>query len=154
MRTNAQSTTSQLPRVLLQVNPGLTRRLSTELAIMDKLRSDLMERFSEKEKLLEKLNENQRALKKQVDEARKEGMKEAEERLGSELRQSLRQQQDQWEVMVGNTRAEAEQSRKQLVDHWESQVDLLEQKLRKVEAEKLEGLSKERQLTSLTEQFC
>ena len=38
MRTNSQSTTSQLPRVLLQVNPGLTRQLSTKLAVMDKLR--------------------------------------------------------------------------------------------------------------------
>lgn len=39
MRTNAQSTTtSQLPRVLLQVNPGLTRQLTNKLAVMDKLR--------------------------------------------------------------------------------------------------------------------
>ena len=38
MRTNAQSTTSQLPRVLLQVNPGLTRQLTSKLAVMDRLR--------------------------------------------------------------------------------------------------------------------
>merc|ERR1719422_1888061 len=111
------------------------------------LRENLTEKFSEKEKL----NENLRLLKKQVEEARRDGMKEAEERLGSELRQSLRQQQQQWEDIVRKTREENEESRKQVVDHWESQVDLLEQKLRKLEAEKLEGLSKERQLTSLAE---
>lgn len=117
------------------------------------LRENLTEKVSEKEKLIEKLNENLRLLRKQVEEARRDGMKEAEERLGSELRQSLRQQQNQWEDIVRKTREENEESRKQVVDHWESQVDLLEQKLRKLEAEKLEGLSKERQLTSLAEQL-
>ena len=41
MRTtppSQSSTTSQLPRVLLQVNPGLTRTLRHRLAVMDKLR--------------------------------------------------------------------------------------------------------------------
>ena len=38
MKSDAPSTTSQLPRVLLQVNPGLTRQLTSKLAVMDKLR--------------------------------------------------------------------------------------------------------------------
>ena len=117
------------------------------------LRENLLEKFSEKDKEVERLKETQRVLKKQTEEARREGQKEAEERLGSELKQSLRQQQDQWETIVNNTRSEAEESRKQLVDHWEGQVELLEQKVKKVETEKLESLVKERQLTSLTDQL-
>ena len=117
------------------------------------LRQNLLEKFSEKDKEVEKLRETQRVLKKQAEEARREGQKEAEERLGSELKQSLSQQQDQWETIVNNTRAEAEESRKQLVNYWEGQVELLEQKLKKVETEKLEALGKERQLTSLSDQL-
>ena len=117
------------------------------------LRENLLEKFSEKEKEAERLKESQRVLRKQAEEARREGQKEAEERLGSELKQALRQQQDQWETVVNNTRAEADQSRRQLVEHWESQVELLEEKLKKVEGEKLECLVKERQLSSLTDQL-
>ena len=117
------------------------------------LRQNLLDKFSEKDQEVEKLKESQRVVKKQAEEARREGQKEAEERLGTELKQSLRQQQDQWETIVNNTRAEAEESRKQLVDYWEGQVDLLEQKVKKVETDKLECLAKERQLTSLTDQL-
>lgn len=38
MKKDAHSTTSQLPRVLLQLNPGLSRQLGRKLVVMDKLK--------------------------------------------------------------------------------------------------------------------
>ena len=38
MGKDGHQMTSQLPRVLLQMNPGLTRQLSRKLSLLDKLR--------------------------------------------------------------------------------------------------------------------
>ena len=80
-------------------------------------------------------------------------MKAVEETLGKELRETLTKQQEQWVTIVKNTREEAEESRAQLAKHWESQVDQLEEKLRKNDKEKFELMSKERQHNAIIEQM-
>ena len=92
-------------------------------------------------------------LQRKSDESRREGMKEVEDSLGRELKDMLKKQQEQWENIVKSTREEAELSRHQLVQHWESQLDLMEQKMRKTEKEMLDLQSKERQCNSILEQM-
>ena len=113
----------------------------------------LENKLFEKESEVNKLIETQNILQRKSDESRREGMKEVEDSLGKELKDMLKKQQEQWENIVKSTREEAELSRHQLVQHWESQLDLMEQKLRKTEKEMLDLQSKERQCNSILEQM-
>ena len=70
--------------------------------------------------------------------------REAEERLGRELKASLTAQRQQWEEVVTSTREEAEQARQQLEQHWEQQLALVEQRLKQAEEDKVELTRRER----------
>merc|ERR1712098_184911 len=125
-----------------------------QLLIKEKeLKSDLDKKLQDKEFELVKMTENLQLMHRKVEISRKEGMKEVEETLGKELKESLGKQQEQWENIVKSTRQEAEVSRNQLVNHWERQVELLEQKLRVRDKEKMELSSRERQASVIIEQM-
>ena len=123
--------------------------LSREKDFKNKLEGKLAEKETEVNKLLE----SQRMLQRKVEESKREGIKEVEDSLGRELKETLRQQQEQWETIVRSTREESEVSRQQLVQHWENQVDLLEEKVRSSEKERMELRSKERQSNVIIEQM-
>lgn len=125
-----------------------------QLLIKEKeLKSDLDKKLQDKELELVKMTENLQLMHRKVEISRKEGMKDVEETLGKELKESLGKQQEQWENIVKSTRQEAELSRNQLVNHWERQVELLEQKLRLRDKEKMELSSRERQAGVIIEQM-
>merc|ERR1719211_678122 len=67
--------------------------LSREKDFKTKLESKLAEKETEVNKLLE----SQRMLQRKVEESKREGIKEVEDSLGRELKETLRQQQEQWE---------------------------------------------------------
>jgi len=83
-------------------------------------------------------------LNRKVGDAHIQGTREAEERLGRELKASLTAQRQQWEEVVTSTREEAEQARQQLEQHWEQQLALLEQRLKQAEEDKVELTRRER----------
>jgi len=116
-------------------------------------KSDLEKRLKDRDLEFVKMTENLQMMQRKVEISKKEGMKEVEETLGKELKESLRQQQEKWETIVKNTRQEAEVSRNQLIIHWERQVELLEQKLRLRDKEKMELSSRERQASVIIEQM-
>ncbi len=117
------------------------------------LKSNLENKLTEKESEINYLLETQKSLQRKAEESKREGMKEVEETLGKELKETLRTQQEQWESIVKNTREEAEISRNQLVEHWESQVDHLEQKIRENDKARFELKSKDRQNSVIMEQM-
>ena len=132
---------------------GELERVKELLGREKTFKSQLETKLFEKEAEVTKLVDNQKILQRKVDEARREGMKEVEETLGKELKETLNNQQEQWVKIVKNTREEAEESRNQVVKHWENQVDLLEEKVRKVDKEKFELMSRDRQHSAIIEQM-
>ena len=79
-------------------------------------------------------------------DSKREAKREVEEKLGKELREALGKQQEQWALIVRRGREEAEETRRQLVQQWEGQVQLLEQRLKR-SAEERTGLEvREREL--------
>ena len=132
---------------------GELERIKELLGREKDFKMKLENKLYEKESEISHLIETQKYLQRKVEESKRDGMKEVEDSLGQELKESLRKQQDQWENIVKNTRDEAELSRNQLVQHWESQVDHLEQKLRHKEKERFELKSKDRQNNAILEQM-
>ena len=132
---------------------GELERVKELLGREKTFKSQLETKLFEKEAEMTKLLDNQKILQRKCEESKREGMKEVEETLGKELRETLTKQQEQWVTIVKNTREEAEESRAQLAKHWESQVDQLEEKLRKNDKEKFELMSKERQHNAIIEQM-
>eukprot|EP00092_Neocalanus_flemingeri_P009846 GFUD01010610.1.p1 GENE.GFUD01010610.1~~GFUD01010610.1.p1 ORF type:complete len:1104 (+),score=472.03 GFUD01010610.1:138-3449(+) len=102
---------------------------------------------------IQRLVEREKELLRELGEGRREGMREAEERLGKEMRETLMKQQQQWEKIVRSGREEAEEQRRQLVEQWESQVDQVESKLRNVVDEKMGLVSREREIGTMVEQW-
>ena len=85
----------------------------------------------EKEAELRRLKAKELDGEKLVLEAKREARREVEEKLGKELREALGKQQEQWAVIVRSGREEAEEARRQLVNQWEGQVQVLEQRLKR-----------------------
>ena len=143
----------------IQKNEGVRESIGELERVRDLLtrekdfKTKLEGKLADKETEVNKLLESQRMLQRKVEESKREGIKEVEDSLGKELKETLRQQQEQWETIVRSTREESEVSRQQLVQHWENQVDLLEEKVRNSEKERMELRSKERQSNVIIEQM-
>ena len=83
-----------------------------------KLASEVAVRKSKEEELQQVIKERDRA----VAAAGREGKREAEDRLGKELSETLRRQQEQWERIVKTAREEAEEQRRLVVEQYELQM--------------------------------
>ena len=132
---------------------GELERVKELVSREKEFKTKLETKLAEKESEIAHLLETQKSLQRKAEESKREGMKEVEDTLGKELKETLRTQQEQWESIVKNTREEAELSRNQLVHHWESQADHLEQKLRENDKARFELKSKDRQNCLILEQM-
>jgi len=124
----------------LQQRGGAARQSLGELEVV---RSKLTEAVKDREKVVLKLaveeakrkgkEEELRRLageksagdgerERAVIEAGREGRREAEERLGKELKDALGRQQEQWERIVKTAREETEQQRRLIIEQYEQQI--------------------------------
>merc|ERR1719186_1223306 len=124
----------------LQQRGGAARQSLGELEVV---RSKMAEAVKEKEKMALKLaveeakrkgkEEELRRLtnersavdgerEKAISDAGREGRREAEERLGKELKEALGRQQEQWERIVKTSREETEQQRRLIIEQYEQQM--------------------------------
>jgi len=125
-----------------------------ELLGKEKILREKVENIAkEREVEVDRMVEREKGLVREVAEGRREGTREAEERLGREMRETLLKQQQQWEKIVRSGREEGEEQRRQIVEQWEGQLEQVENKLRRVMEEKVGLVSKEREMGMMLEQW-
>jgi len=125
-----------------------------ELLLREKSLREKFEKVTKEQEVeVLRLVEREKELVWESEDGRREGMREAEERLGLEMRQTLMKQQQQWEKIVRSGREEAEEQRRQIVEQWEGHLEQMEKKLRRVSEEKVSLVSKEREMGLMMEQW-
>ena len=117
----------------------------------------LRERFEtiskEQEAEVLRLTEREKKLVWESGDGKREGMREAEERLGKEMRETLLKQQQQWEKIVRSGREEADEQRRQIVLQWEGQLEQVESKLKRAVEENVGLAAKEKEMELRMEQW-
>jgi len=117
----------------------------------------LRERFEtiskEQEVEVLRLIEREKKLVCESGDGKREGMREAEERLGKEMRETLLKQQQQWEKIVRSGREEADEQRRQIVLQWEGQLEQVESKLKRAVEENVGLAAKEKEMELRMEQW-
>jgi len=117
------------------------------------LRENMESVLREHELKIQTLTSKERELQQDLENKKREGVREAEEKLGIEMREALVKQQQQWEKIVRDTREEAEEQRKRVVRQWETQTEQVEVKLKKIVGEKASIVNKEREAVLVADQW-